>query len=933
MSQASHLSDFDATALSLADELDPLSQLSQSTDRPYDFRPLDSNIVESLFSLNLSGFANFDPSQPRREIKFNDNDALTFEDAFDDEVDNDPGAAGPVEYDLYQLPSHACRYCGVHDPACVVKCAQCDKWFCNSRGTTSGAHIIHHLVRSKHKQVTLHPESQLGETLLECYNCGTRNVFLLGFIPAKQDSVVILLCREPCLNVSSVKEMNWDVEQWLPLIADRSFLSWLVRAPNEQEQLRAKPITAQQIMKIEELWKTNPNATLYDLDRTQTLQQDIEPVLVKYEDASQYQRIFSDLIKMEAEEDKRIKESQTQHNLSVRWDIALNSKLLAIFTLTRRDDADLRIVPGDELELSYVDVAMKNGGWKCSGQVTKITHLDEIVLELRSKKDAPVNRNHGFTVDFIWKSTSFDRMQLALKTFLVDEFSLTGYLFHVLLGHDVEQQILKTSNSDLMNVPNLPALNPSQMDAVKSVLTKPLSLIQGPPGTGKTVTSATIVYHMVKQKKSKNRVLVCAPSNIAVDQLTEKIHKTGIKVVRLSAKSRESVDSSVSFLTLHVLVRKLAEKQQNDLYKYISLKDHQGELSAKDEKRYRDLLRQAERQILHSADVICTTCTGSGDPRLKGMRFYHVLIDEATQATEPECLIPFMKGAKQVVLVGDHCQLGPVVMSKPAANAGLNRSLFERLILLGIHPIMLQVQYRMHPCLSQFPSTTFYEGSLQNGVTKNDRIRPDINFPWPDMETPMFFYATSGREEFSSSGTSYLNRIEAQSVEKVVTELLSCGCTPDQIGVITPYEGQRAFIVNYMIRNGSLRKALYEELEVASVDSFQGREKDFIVMSCVRSSEDQGIGFLNDPRRLNVALTRAKYGIVILGNPKVLSRTLLWNNLLNHFQEQNLLVEGSLNALKSCLIKLGKPKKYVNKRAPQRYVGDAPSEAAKPKSR
>lgn len=211
-------------------------------------------------------------------------------------------------------------------------------------------------------------------------------------------------------------------------------------------------------------------------------------------------------------------------------------------------------------------------------------------------------------------------------------------------------------------------------------------------------------------------------------------------------------------------------------------------------------------------------------------------------------------------------------MNKKAARAGLTQSLFERLVVLGNRPIRLQVQYRMHPCLSEFPSNMFYEGTLQNGVTAPERLRKNVDFPWPVPDTPMFFYQNLGQEEISSSGTSFLNRTEASNVEKIVTKFFKSGVMPSQIGVVTPYEGQRSYIVNYMQFNGSLKKDLYKEIEVASVDAFQGREKDYIILSCVRSNEHQGIGFLNDPRRLNVALTRAKYGVVILGNPKVLSK-------------------------------------------------------------
>ncbi len=164
-------------------------------------------------------------------------------------------------------------------------------------------------------------------------------------------------------------------------------------------------------------------------------------------------------------------------------------------------------------------------------------------------------------------------------------------------------------------------------------------------------------------------------------------------------------------------------------------------------------------------------------------------------------------------------------MCKKAAKAGLNQSLFERLVCLGIRPIRLQVQYRMHPCLSNFPSMTFYEGSLQNGISKQDRVMELPNFPWPVPDKPMVFYHTLSNEEISASGTSFLNRTEAQNVEAVVTQLFNAGLKPEQIGIITPYEGQRAYVISYMQRAGSLDAQLYKDIEVASVDSFQGREK------------------------------------------------------------------------------------------------------------
>ena len=651
---------------------------------------------------------------------------------------------------------------------------------------------------------------------------------------------------------------------------------------------------------------------------------EIQPSLEIYEDGYHYQNIIAPLINLEADYDRKMKDAQKQEGLSVRWESGLSKRKIAVFRFPGRDESETRLVLGDELKLSLGPTSARQYGkpWEAVGSVLRIDE-SEIELTMRSN-DVPAEIQDGYVVEFVWKSVSYDRMQNALKTFAVDDTSVSGYLYHRLLGHNVEQQVLKTQIPSNLSAPNLPPLNESQISAVKRVLEQPLSLIQGPPGTGKTVTSATLIYHLAKQEMGQ--VLVCAPSNIAVDQLAEKIHKTGLKVVRVAAKSRETTITSVEHLNLHTMVKNLDAPDKKELNKYQQLKDELGQLSTSDQRRYQTLRNKAEQELLQAADVICTTCVGAGDPRLQQFRFRQILIDEATQAMEGECLIPIVLGAKQLVLVGDHCQLGPVVMCKKAAKAGLTTSLFERLVYIGIRPLRLQIQYRMHPALSEFPSDMFYEGSLQNGVGGLDRTLPNNPITWPSPGRPLFFLDNKGAEEMSASGTSFLNRTEANQVEKFVTYLLEKGIKPSQIGVVTPYEGQRAFLVLHMQRVGKLRQELYRDLEVASVDSFQGREKDFIIVSCVRSNEAQGIGFLRDPRRLNVALTRAKYGVTIVGNAKLLSKNPLWNALLRHYQDRDCLVEGPLNNLQPCpmLIPEVRPMEVEDRRYQNTALGGRP---------
>ena len=909
------------------------------------------------------------------------------------------------------LPAHACAYCGIHNPHSVVRCGRCNKWFCNGKAggsSSSGSHIVQHLVRAGHKSCALHPESPLGDPILECYACGANNAFLLGFIPSKsQPGVVVLLCREPCLNKGELRDQGWDLSTWEPLIKERMFLEWLVKSPTEKDQEKARPVDfVHAIPALEALWRKKPDATLEDLAtqeaKGEIVEIDTMPVQLRYEDGYHYQNVFAPLVKMEAEEDRVVKEGLKQDNIPVRWERGLNKKWLANFPFSRVQEAgDVRVMPGDELKLKLPGFANQfealrelvekdaarlkevaaaaaaasetensfqkgaqassnnrsagakkaaaaaaatedakkedqdEGSWTGLGIVREIVD-GEVVLQM----DAGVSisdrmPSSGYTVEIVWRSVTFDRMQAALKRFAVDETSVSGFLFHALLGQTVEPQPLKVELPTSYSAPGLNELNASQVQAVRSVLQRPLSLIQGPPGTGKTLTSATIVYHLCRQRQGQ--VLVAAPSNTAVDHLTEKIAATGLKVVRLVAKSRQTVVTSVDHLCLHSLVLALSGQGEGSskkdagkggnasnsggsssgnnntnksaLYRLALLKAENGELSDKDEIEYRKLMRRAENDILSAADVICVTCAGAGDSRLAKMRFTQVLIDEATQAAEPECMIPITLGAKQLVLVGDHQQLGPIIMSKKAAAAGLSQSLFERLIMLGIRPLRLQVQYRMHPCLSEFPSNTFYEGTLQNGVTLAERTPSDHDIEWPNPNKPMYFYVCSGTEEMSASGTSYLNRSEAQAVEKIVTLIMKSGVVGSRIGVITPYEGQRAFTVAYMAQNGSLKSSAYADIEVASVDAFQGREKDYIILSTVRSNEQGGIGFLNDPRRLNVALTRAKYGLVIAGNARVLARQPLWHLLISHFKAAECLVEGPLNALKHSEFVIPPPRK------------------------
>ena len=366
------------------------------------------------------------------------------------------------------------------------------------------------MVKSNHKEMVVHPESPLKDSPLECYVCASKNMFLLGYISAKTEACIILLCREPCLSKISQEDSHFDTANWMPLIENKQLQTWLVGEPTPQDISRSRAIPPHQLAKLEELWQKNPHAKFEDLNHvaTEKLQQ---PVLLRYKDPKQYKEIFEPLIKLEADYDKQFKESQTQSNIKIRWDYNINKKKMAFFYFPNEDN--VRLVPGDELKLLYeVDGKVK---WKSRGHIVKIAQTEEICLEIKNAKGAPAEPECRFTVEFVWKSTSFDRMKQALKIFLKDETSLSNYIFYKILGYNTQDQYINASIPKQLSVKGLPELNHFQMNAVRKALTTPLTLIQGPPGTGKTVTSTTLVYHLVKQRVGK--VLVCAPSNIAVD--------------------------------------------------------------------------------------------------------------------------------------------------------------------------------------------------------------------------------------------------------------------------------------------------------------------------------------------------------------------------------------------------------------------------------
>ncbi|CAG9462982.1 unnamed protein product [Pedinophyceae sp. YPF-701] len=788
-----------------------------------------------------------------------------------------------------------CAYCGIGDPRCLVQCVATQKWFCNGRVGTGHACIVHHMLRGQHKDVRLHRSSPLGDSVLECSVTGARNAFNLGFVLHPDTNKPIVVARSVLLGTGAPLDVAADFDSWEPVIVERQFVPALVAHPSDEQVMGARRLTPSQLRRLEAAWKVDPNATAEDLpkDGETASTAPLEPVPLRYSDAMKYEISWKHLVEMDRREAQRQTMSKRVSNLKVTW-VHAKGRRTATFVLPP-DDSTTKLRVADQLTLTHPTAP----GWAATGAIVSVDRLG--IVELRiTEGGTPPKTPQGYTAQPTWIDATYRRMEKALGQLAHDKKCMSTVLQKKLLRNDVSDLVLPAPLPADISAPGLPPLNGPQQDALRAIVTAPLALIQGPPGTGKTVTSATLVYQLCQLDDGK--LLVTAPSNVAVDHLAERISRTGVRVSRMCARSRESVLEENSPRTRHLMTHVVAAQGTSvaaeRARKLRELRDSGHELSKNQERNLRKIERKAHKEVLSQVQVVCCTCAAAGDARLDEMGFHRVIVDEATQATEPECLLPIVKGARQLVLVGDHCQLGPVCLSQAAARAGLNVSLFERLLFMGMRPHLLAVQYRMHPALAQWSSEAFYEGCLRNGVTEEERTRRAVAFPWPGPRLPMMFVACTGFEEMAGAGTSYVNRHEAKVVEEAVMQLLDNGVQAEEIGVITPYAGQRTHIEMVLARPGNAaRAAQCARVEVASVDAFQGREKDYIILSCVRSNErkSKAIGFVNEPRRLNVALTRARYGLVVIGNPTSLSKSAVWSGFLTHMSEQGCLVDGPLS--------------------------------------
>jgi superfamily I DNA and/or RNA helicase len=439
-------------------------------------------------------------------------------------------------------------------------------------------------------------------------------------------------------------------------------------------------------------------------------------------------------------------------------------------------------------------------------------------------------------------------------------------------------------------------LNAVQREAVEFALSaEDVALIQGPPGTGKT----TAVVELIRRAAAAGqRVLASAPSNLAVDNIFERLLAANVKAVRLGHPARVLPELRAHTLDLLVeghddvrLARRLV-KEAMGLFRKAGrttrARPAPGERreNREEARRLLDDARRLEARavehVLDQAEVLCATTTGIDSDVIGPRRFDLAVIDEACQSTEPGSWIPILR-AERVVLVGDHCQLPPTVVSAEAAAQGFGVSLFERLAgRYGSGVVRrLTVQYRMHQDIMRFSSREFYADELTADASVATHRLGDLPgvASGPLAERPVEFIDTAGAgydEEVEPDGESRLNRQEAMLAAAKVGALLAAGVAAGDVAVIAPYAAQVRLIRQSVNTPG---------VEIDSVDGFQGREKEAVVFSLVRSNPAGEIGFLADVRRTNVALTRARRKLIVIGDSATLAAHPFYRRMLEYFDE------------------------------------------------
>ena len=769
----------------------------------------------------------------------------------------------------------ACISCLENNEEYLFKCNNCGYYFCNNNHRKT-SHILIHLRKCNHNKICLSPFF----SEIRCEKCKETNIFELKYSKSKKGKLSILCkscseCKNNYTNIVGGEKINEEIllSPEVPPLANRE--------DSFSESINAH--ISNKILSLEGLC--------------------LQSVKPNYFSKDHYYQIYSNLIKEEIEAIEKENEEDPFFVFNLKFTYLENGDNIAEIINCFQHFEKFQFYLRQLLIITKVENEEKQFiGKVINKENNKVTIY---IYSQDSKKryiDGPYKIKEKYT------TKNYETMLDGLDKFKAKSNLIDKDLEALIIGFEkdnisnVNEYFKNKEVPTRLNILDLNVrLNPSQEYSIKNCFKHKLNIIKGSPGTGKTTVLVNLAYHLVNHKNSIHKILICASSNRAVENISILLSKIkDLKFVRVLSREKELNDDVETINSLYTLAKQNIESNPKKNKKIISLiqKREKYGLKKSEEEEYRNLMEEFEERILSSSDIILSTINNSADSRLKDYYFPIVIIDEGTQALEPDNLLPLYHRAEMVVLFGDEKQLGPIVISREAKVARLDISLFERLCYYyedSDFIITLNEQYRMHEFLYRFSNDKFYNNNI---ISKTSNILDENvmnNFPWPDKAIPSLFYHYTYLEE--SENNSYFNKIEIYLIYGFVKKLTEAGVHPYDIGIITAYNAQK-----FRLCERFSRDKRYEKLRIESVDGFQGMEKKYIIISTVRSNEDGNIGFLSSEKRLNVALTRAKNGLIILGNCQTLSRKAgIWRDLIDFYYSKKLIVKGPLDDLELVL--------------------------------
>lgn len=585
--------------------------------------------------------------------------------------------------------------------------------------------------------------------------------------------------------------------------------------------------------------------------------------------------------------EKRVRQGKCWYPLSVGRSF-YNSLNQLIIEIERRGDTDMEheLEPGRPVCFFQCDMGGQPHYMNFTGQVHFVDGNRMLVVLPYEMALKQIQSATNLGIQLYFDETSYQAMFSALKMVMAARDNRLAHLRDVLTG-----KIKPGFRTDFPV--RLPWLNRSQEEAVGKVLTAhEVAIVHGPPGTGKTTTLVEAIYETLHREA---QVMVCAQSNAAVDWIAEKLLERGVNVLRIGNPMRvnermlsstyerrfESHPDYHELWSIRKTIREIQRQARKSTERNESLRNKLHTLKS----RATELEIRIETEIFAETRVVASTLIGASNKVLAHHRFSTLFIDEAAQALEAACWNGILK-ADRIILAGDHCQLPPTIKCFEAAKRGLSQTLMQHIVERWPETVsLLTMQYRMHESIMQFSSEIFYNGALTASPDIEKRTILSLDYPmvWYNTEALDF------REESSAQSLSRVNKSEADLLitilqdyiqrtgeERVLEERID-------FGIISPYKSQ-VYYLRSLIRHNPFFRRFRKQIAVNTVDGFQGQERDVILISMVRGNEEGRIGFLNDLRRMNVAITRARMKLIILGDAATLQHHPFYTKLYKHIE-------------------------------------------------